>query len=138
MTRSLVGDLDEIFELTDERLTALVRQTTQDMVNGANTAIAKGGRMRVDTGFLRASGKMSLTGVPSGMTRGSSDKKYRLRESTVITSLANFKLGQSIYYGWTADYAEIRELKDGFLETELQNFTRYANANMRKLAVNIR
>lgn len=110
---------------TQLRMTALAMQATQDLIEQVQTPVAKGGKMRVDTGFLRASGQMSLTGMPSGPARGDADKTYSSDFS--IADLAGFQLGQTIYFGWTAEYAKYREAYDGFLISGIQNWQAIVN-----------
>jgi hypothetical protein len=53
---------------TKEKLKAIVQQSTQDLFETANTPKANGGRLPVDTGFLRNSFVTALNG--SGITTG--------------------------------------------------------------------
>lgn len=112
---------------TEKRMVALAKQSTTDLINQVQTPVGKGGRMRVDTGFLRASGQMSLTGLPSGPVRGDPDKKYTWNKATAVADFANFALGSTIYFGWTANYAKYREAYDGFLITGIQNWQTIVN-----------
>lgn len=124
---SFAGQVDDIIAKTDERMTALVRQSLQDVINNAQTPTAKGGRMRVDTGFLRASGQASLNGMPTGPTRGESKVKHFYDDGSknvVYVELAKLEIGATFYFGWTAEYAKYRELFDGFLEGALQHWSK--------------
>jgi hypothetical protein len=112
---------------TEKRMRALAMQSTQDLIEEVQTPVGKGGKMRVDTGFLRASGQMSLTGIPSGPVRGDPDKKYAWNNATAIADFAGFTLGQTIYFGWTANYAKYREAYDGFLISGIQNWQTIVN-----------
>lgn len=111
-------DVEEFVQVSEKRMLALMRLSIQDVVDNANTPVAKGGRMRVDTGFLRASGAGSVEGMPTGPERGDKKEKnaYSYNDGAVIAVLGKMKLGQTFYYGWTAAYARYRELYDGFLE----------------------
>lgn len=129
---NFAANVDEFVRATDKRMRALVLQSTEDLINQAQTPVAKGGKMRVDTGFLRASGQMSLTGMPSGPSRGEVDedgnkKKYSAKQFSATATLANFQLGETIYFGWTAEYAKYREAFDGFLFSALQNWQSIVN-----------
>lgn len=107
---------------TEKRMTALAKQSTTNLINEIQTPVGKGGKMRVDIGFLRASGILSLTGIPSGPSRPDPDKKYEWKEFNAITDFAGFTLGQTIYFGWVAHYAKYREAYDGFLISGVQNW----------------
>jgi len=106
-----------------KRMTALVRESVQRVYNGAQVPVNKGGKMRVKTGFLRASGTMSLTGMPSGPVRGDPEGNYEPDGAVVTAVLQGFKPGDTIYVGWTANYARYRNIFDGFLDTQLQNWS---------------
>ncbi len=136
MAKTFTAQINEIIKLTDARITAVVRQSTQEIVDIAQKPVAKGGKMRVDTGFLRASGQMSLSGMPSGPTRPADDAKpgqYQPNNATVLLSLGNFKLGQTIYFGWTANYAKYREIYDGFLGAAVQQWPSIVAKNVAKV-----
>lgn len=129
---TFTAQVEDIIAVSDKRMTALVRQSIQDLIENAQQPVAKGGRMRVDTGFLRASGKISLNGMPTGPGRGTSDApgSYSYDEQANVTvTLGKVKLGQTIYFGWTANYAKYRELYDGFLEGALQHWARIVAFN---------
>lgn len=106
---------------TTKRMQALALQATTELIEEVQTPKAKGGRMPVDTGFLRASGQLSLSGLPSGPTIGEKDKKYATKDLGIV-ELAGFTLGQTIFFGWTANYAKYREAYDGFLISGIQNW----------------
>lgn len=88
--------------------------------------------MRVDTGFLRASGQASLNGMPTGPVRGDSTDKHHYDNGekvspTVTLNLGELKLGSTLFFGWTANYAIYREAYDGFLEGATQNWQKIVN-----------
>lgn len=105
---------------------AVAQLSLQDTVNIAQEATAKGGKMRVATGFLRASGQGSLNGMPTGPGRGdrTEPNSYPENSGAVVAVIGKLKLGQTFFFGWTANYAEYREIYDGFLESALQQWTR--------------
>lgn len=106
---------------TIKRMQALVISSTVDLIEIAQTPTGKGGKMRVDTGFLRASGVYSFNGLPSGPARGAPDQQYNYNP-VAEADLAGFNLGQTIWFGWTANYAKYREAYDGFLISALQRW----------------
>lgn len=130
---NLKADIEDIIATCEKRLMAVMRQSLQDVTLEASLATAKGGRMRVDTGFLRASGMASLTGMPSGPVRPPDDAlpgSFVYDEGAqVMAALANMEMGDTFHYGWTAEYARYRELYDGFLEGALQHWPRIVAFN---------
>lgn len=107
---------------TQQRMEAIWKQSTQAVADDANTPVAKGGRMHVDTGFLRASQSVSLTGMPSGPVRGAKDQKYDTQPDVTAAKIAGAKIGQTIFVGWTANYAQARENKDAFMRMATQKW----------------
>lgn len=107
---------------TKKRQLALVRQAIQETVDDAQTPVAKGGRMRVDTGFLRASGQSSLNGFPTGPQRGARDGAYNWQENQTELTIAGMDIGSTFFFGWTANYAKYREVYDGFLSVAVQSW----------------
>ena len=47
-----------------DKMLAVLKQSIKDLVEDANTTVNDGGRMRVDTGFLRSSGVAALNEIP--------------------------------------------------------------------------
>lgn len=130
--QGLKADIEDIVAATDKRMLALMRQSLQDVINEAQLPVAKGGRMRVDTGFLRASGQASLSGMPTGPVRGDPNAlpgSYDFNAENVTVALGKLKMGSIFYFGWTANYAKYREVYDGFLEGALQHWARVVAFN---------
>ncbi len=129
---SLTADIEDFVKTSEERMLTIMRQSIRDVHDNAQQSAKKGGRMRVDTGFLRASGKGSLSGMPTGPGRGESKvpNSYPYDEGAgVIAALSKMKFGDTFYFGWTANYARYRELYDGFLEGALQHWARIVAIN---------
>lgn len=106
---------------SEQRMDAVFRESVQRTIEEAQTPVGKGGKMRVDTGFLRNSGAASLSGMPSGLSRprGKGDKGEPQDVDAVI---AGAPRGATIWFGWTANYARPREYVDGFLRSAAQNW----------------
>jgi hypothetical protein len=143
MAKTFSAQIDEAILKCNIRLTKLVRESAQDVIEEAQTPVGKGGKMRVKTGFLRASGRASLTGMPSGPTRGEptgtygSPDKYS-SESSLVLALAEMKVGSTLYFGWTANYAQVRNLYDGFLDSAVQNWPKYVARNAERLMKDVK
>ena len=128
MTVSFSAQVNAYVSETLERSTAVFKQSAQDVIADAQTPTGKGGRMRVDTGFLRNSHVSGLNGSTS----------LSGADSYVLT-IVKAKLGDSITGGWTAEYAEAREFGSGdvgadfFLRGAAQKWQQFVDANSRKL-----
>lgn len=114
-----------------KRTDAVFRAALQDLIEEAQRPVAKGGRMRVDTGFLRASGQLSTTGMPSGPARGEGDGAYNWDGAQV--TIASIEAGATVYFGWTAAYAKYREAYDGFLISAIQDWQSIVDKHVRRL-----
>ena len=98
-------------EETPQRLTAVMRESTQRTVSEAQANVP------VDTGFLRASVRASLEAMPPqqetpGHVEGRaphSGPLFSYDGSDVVLTIANAKLDDTIYIGWTANYAAFVE-----------------------------
>ena len=127
---NFAAQVDAIVAKTEKRMTALARESIQRTIDIAQMPVAKGGKMRVDTGFLRASGQASYNGMPTGETRGevkgegeeAKSVNYTYDGTGATTQLSKLQLGTIFYFGWTAAYAKYREAYDGFLETAVQKW----------------
>lgn len=92
---------------------AVFRESAQRLMEEANTPEGQGGRMPVDTGFLRNSVAASLEGMP---TDGAMDPPL---------VFAGMELGQAVWAGWTAKYA--MRMEHGFYGEDSKGRT-YAQA----------
>ncbi len=113
-------------------LMGVARASIGDVINEATTSRFKGGKMPVKTGFLRASGKASLTGFPVGATKGDPDMQYPsadqyASEGHINVVLAQMKPGDTFYFGWTAEYANTQNTYNGFMDGAIQNWQGYVN-----------
>lgn len=112
------------------RCEAVLRESTQRLIEQANTvgpsvnapAGGAGGKMPVDTGFLRASMAVSFDGMPVGPGRNAGGNAVAYDDSQITLKLAGVKLGKMIYAGWTAEYAIYMEERYGFSRSATQNW----------------
>lgn len=112
------------------RLEAVMKTAAQDLAESANTPTEKGGRMRVDTGFLRGSIAANIGTMPSGPSLRPKDARpgqFSPQEITITIARWN-PATQTLCVGWTANYAKWRELHDGFLEAAVQKWPQFVNA----------
>lgn len=86
-------EVQAIAEKVKQRNLAIFRATAQRVAEIASEPEASGGRMPVDTGFLRNSMAASISGMP-----GSASQPLPL-------VLLQAELGSSVFVGWTAAYA---------------------------------
>lgn len=138
VTRSLEAQVDKIILNSEKRMTALVRMSVQDVIDEAQRPVAKGGKMRVDTGFLRSTGQLSFTGMPTGPTRGNKDGSYAYNENSHVVKLGEYRLGMTIFWGWTANYAKYREGYDGFMISATKKWKQFVEKNAAEIMKRIK
>lgn len=81
-----------------EKIEAVIKNSAQEVFSIAQTPKAQGGRMPVDTGFLRN----SLVAELNGATVAGGSDAYAL-------AVAGMNFGDVIFAGWTASYARHME-----------------------------
>lgn len=122
---SFEADVDRIVVNTEKRMLMVMKQSLLNAINEMQTPVAKGGKMRVDTGFLRASGQASLNGVPNGPSVKPTDAakgQYDWKPAQAETTIGQMQFGSTLFWGWTANYAIYREARDGFAYATIQRW----------------
>lgn len=108
---SFSADVDAWVRKTKIRQRAVVRESAQRVVSEMLKPRGAGGRMPIDTGFLRASARASRSAMPtidSGATPASG-QTYAARDSDITLEIARMDVGDVLYVGFTAAYAAAQE-----------------------------
>lgn len=114
--------IDEFVVDTEKKLLMVLRSALDSLTKEANLDKFGGGRLPKKTGFLQHSAAAALNSVPSGPTRGNKSTQYVFNADQVIPAIANLEIGDTFYFGWTAEYAKLMEARNGFLEGALMNW----------------
>lgn len=101
---------------SEARMTAVFRDAAQSVAEDVKKTIPNGGKMPIDTGFLRASLMASTAQMPTLDDSPEKDKSYPDDNAQIELVIAGAQLGQTIYLGFTAVYA--RRLEYGFTGTD--------------------
>ncbi len=109
---------------------AIFKEATQGVVEEMQKPVGQGGRMRVDTGFLRASLLASSTSMPAinASSKPIEGQVYSPDFAQVEAVIAGADIGDTLYFGYTASYAGYREYgangqpADGFVRLAAQNW----------------
>lgn len=135
--------IDKFVAKTQENMLAVVKNSIQELVQDAQTPRSKGGKMPVDTGFLRFSGTATLNQLPSGQTLGRerlegeegvlSEYAVSNNASYVTDIITKMKIGDTFYFGWTALYARRQEIYNGFMESAVMNWQNIVNKQIGRL-----
>lgn len=94
MTTYTAANMGEWREKARRNVKLVIQQSIQDVSALAQTTKAKGGRMPVDTGFLRN----SYTAGLNGTTTLTGPDAY-------VATVAGLEVGDTFTAGWTAAYA---------------------------------
>lgn len=114
------GAVEVFVRKSDARMLAIFETAAEAVFEEAQTPVAQGGHMPVDTGFLRASGRML---VDSTLVAQGRDVRGRFLP---------IKLGSTIRFEWSANYASFQEAKNGFMRLALQNWQHHVDAAARE------
>jgi hypothetical protein len=120
-------------KMTEARTLAVFRQSAQTVAQEVKKTRDRGGHMRVDTGFLRASLMASTSQMPSIDPKATATEghSYADDNSQVELVIANARIDQVIYLGFTASYARYREYKDGFVRLTAQRWKQIVEQSAR-------
>jgi hypothetical protein len=133
---SFAGDISKFTAKAEKRFKAVHGQSVQDLGEHANKPVSKSGRMRVDTGFLRASQVAGLNEMPSGPTKNEGGRQYsdndRLGMSPAVAAL-RWKPGDTLYIAYSAEYARWREYQDGFVRGAAEKWPQIVKDAVRKV-----
>lgn len=94
---------------TKQRVVAVRNESAQRIVEIAQRPIAAGGRMRVDTGFLRASALATTSSaLPGPIFKPDGDVRHSYDSGQIALTIAGADLEDVITIVWTANYARPR------------------------------
>lgn len=119
---------------------AVFKQSAQEVVAEMQKTRAEGGRMRVDTGFLRASLMASTSAMPAinAAAQPQPGAAYS-PDGQIEAVIAGADIGQTLYFGYTAAYAAAREYgargqaPDAFVRTAAQRWPEVVDRNAKEL-----
>jgi hypothetical protein len=134
---TFTAEVNKFVAKSQKAMEAVFKQSAQDVILEAQTPMAKGGNMRIDTGFLRASGKASINRLPIGATTNFGSNVEWDDNITVLT-INKAKIGDAVVFGWTANYAQYRENQDGFVRLAAQNWGQIVNKNANKIKARLK
>lgn len=106
--------IDDFLKKSRRRLRAVAKESVQQTMNMANEPQATGGRMPVDTGFLRGSVAGAVGTMPSGPSENNGGPIPNAGLSAALLRW-NPDRGETFYAGWTANYARFMEYRYGFM-----------------------
>lgn len=148
MARSFHKSVDDWVGKVNSRTKAVVRSSINQLADHANKAgpsaarggvNSKGGKLPVDTAFLRSSFVSAIGQMPSGASKpspGASD--YDWDTNALVLTLARVKPGDVVFLGWTANYARAMEDRYGFMRSAAAKWPSIVEAKVREARSRIR
>lgn len=100
-------------DLCVRRQEAIIKTAAQRLAEHVQTPKPKGGKLPVDTSFLRQSFVAKIGEMPIG-PGDASEGLPQDWESSVTLVISGMEAGDVLYMGWTASYAQIQEEANGF------------------------
>lgn len=122
MTTYTLATLDEWAQKSEERMEATIKTALQDLHEDIQRPRAKGGRMPVDTGFLRNSAGAALNSAPETE-----------RPDAVGVVINRLQVGDVFQFGWGAKYAPYMNNKYAFLDLPVQDWQGYVFRAIQKV-----
>jgi len=118
------GDVQRFGIRYQKRLRAVARTSIQDVIEIAQTPKGDGGRMPIDTGFLRASVQAGLHTMPAGPTQGKKKEKYTKQAAGEPVAVALLRYDPTtsdrFFVGWTAAYARHMDAQNSYLSSAVE------------------
>ncbi len=134
MAKSFAEQVGAFVAQSEERMTTVFRESMQNAINEAQRERGKGGNMPVKTGFLRATGDAALNKLPSGDSLPEANNGvYKWSPTASLIIINQSSLGDSVYFGWSANYAQFMERRYGFSRLAAQNWDQIVKRAARAL-----
>ncbi|MCX8282479.1 HK97 gp10 family phage protein [Phyllobacterium sp. 0TCS1.6C] len=120
---------------------AVFKESVQEVVEEMQRPVAQGGRLRVDTGFLRASLMASTAAMPSINSRKSpvDGASYSYDGGQIEAVILGADINDTLFFGYTAAYAGHREYgsngqaPDAFVRSAAQRWDTIVENKAREL-----
>lgn len=122
---------------TEQRLTSAYRASIQDLVEEAQEPRGSGGNLPVDTGFLRSTGDAAIDKLPVGESQNPGGS-FSWSPETALLVINRAQLGDTVFFGWTAEYATYMENRYGFVRLAIQNWSQIVNNASRRIEREVR
>lgn len=138
------GDIEKHRQKVLRRARFVARTAALETFNESRLLRSKGGRMPLDTGFLRASSQARIGSIPSGPTQSPSpNKRYGENEqasgqpveATIIRWIPE---RDRLYFGFTANYARWMEAKYGYVRGAAENWNKNVRSANKRARSEIR
>lgn len=117
----------------ESRQLSVVREAAQDMAVEANTPREKGGRLPVDTSFLRSTLRAKRNNKPRGKGENTGRAPREWDAGVIALTLQRLQLGDRLVMGWTANYAEYMEARYMFMRSAAQQWPQFVEGAAKRV-----
>lgn len=122
-SRRFYDQVNDWVRMAENRMETTLKESAQDLTEQVQKPRAKGGRLPIDTGFLRNSLTGTIGGVPSGQGQPPPGYTQQQWNASPITLVINqVKLGDRLVLGYLAEYAPEMEARYAFTRSAAQNW----------------
>ena len=123
MANKFTAQVDDFIKDSEARALAVFQAAAQDVIQDAQIIDEQGGRMPLDTSFLVNSGQASIDVLPTGPDVKPKNYTHQdWKPGETVTTINKVKLGDTLYFGWTANYARFMENKFIFMRSAAQRW----------------
>jgi hypothetical protein len=132
MAQSFAAQVNKWVQASEARMEAVLKASAQDVFEEALMPRAKGGNLPVLTSFLRNSAKAQIGSMPSGPSTPA-EGMPSAPDGQITLTLVRLKPGESVFLGFTANYAKYMEHRYGFVRLAAQQWQQIVNKNAAEL-----
>ncbi len=109
---SFTAQVDAWVREAEERMTAVFRQASQEVIETMQTPVGAGGNMPVDTGFLRSSLQVGINTEPVAAALGNPNPEGSFTYAASL-AIAGAEVGDTVVASYSAKYAPAVEYGSG-------------------------
>lgn len=127
---TFTADINKFISSSNERIEAVFKQSAQEVIQVAQTSKKNGGLTPIDTSFLINSGQAAIGRLPIGPDVRPED--YAVQDwnaGETVTTINRWRAGETLYFGWTANYAQPMENRFKFMRKASQKWQTIVTKN---------
>ena len=120
---TFTADINKFISSSNDRIEAVFKQSIQEVIQEAQADYNKGGFTPIDTSFLINSGQAAIGRVPIGPDE--KPENYTVQQwnaGETVTTINRWRVGETLYFGWTANYARAMENRYMFMRKAAQGW----------------
>lgn len=120
---TFTADINKFISESNDRIEAVFKQSAQEIIAEAQVDYNHGGLMPRKTSFLINTGQAAIGNLPIGPDEPPEDFTPRdWNPGETVTTINRWRVGETLYFGWTANYAKPMENQFKFMRKAAQNW----------------